>query len=176
MSRSNVQGEGFGTSGEQRSPESRSGWGWWDLWVSGSKTPSPVSQRRSGRQRCQQLRLGGETSTSLCFTFGAKTVCGKASGKLTGMLRGRKLQAVLQGLSLSFVNAPFGVFVWTLALGIQGGDETRSPESWGVEAALLSRASDSIVDELEYRLLEMGRKACISGTKSPFQSLIWMFG
>ena len=78
-----------------------------------------------------------------------------------------------QGLALSFVNAPFGVFVWTLAPGMQGGDETkrtRSPELWGVEAALLSRASDSITDELEHCLLETGRKARISGTKSPFQT------
>lgn len=105
-------------------------------------------------------------------------MCGKESGKPTGTLRGRKLQEVHQGLALSFVNAPFGVFVWTLPLGIQGGDETRrtrSPECGGVEAALLSRASDSIADELQRRLLEMGRKASISGTKSPFQTLIWMF-
>lgn len=42
-----------------------------------------------------------------------------------GILRGRELQEVRQGLALSFLNAPFGVFVWTLPLGIQDRDETR---------------------------------------------------
>lgn len=74
-------------------------------------------------------------------------MCGKESGKLTGTLRGRKRQEVHQGLVLGFANAVFGMFVWTLPVGIQGGDEPRrtgSPELWGVGAALLSRASDSI--------------------------------
>lgn len=99
-------------------------------------------------------------STSLWFTFGARTVCGKESGKPTGMLRGRELQEVCQGLALSFVIALFGLFAWTWPPGIQGGDGTRSPESWGVEAVL-----DSITNELEHCLLETGRKAHISGTK-----------
>lgn len=66
-------------------------------------------------------------STSLC----ARTGGGKESGKLTGTLRGRMLRVVCQGLAFSFANGPFGVFVWTLQLGIQeemrqeGGAQSR---------------------------------------------------
>lgn len=114
------------------SPGSHSQRDCWDLqvweqgWEAGSKTSSPFSQSCSGMRRHQQFLLGEEISTSLCFTFGARTMWGKESGKLTGTLRGRMLQKVCWRLALSFVNAPFGVFVWTLPVGIR--EEMRQGE------------------------------------------------
>lgn len=96
---------------------------------------SPFSHGCLGTWRCRHFCVGGETAASLRFAFSARTLLGKESGKPMEVLTGRKLQ-----VALSFVNAPFGVFVWTLPLGVQAGDVmrlTRSPEPWGAAGSTL---------------------------------------
>lgn len=88
---------------------------------------------------------------------------------LMGTLGEGKLQEVHQGLVLSSANALFEVFPWTLPLGIQGRDrwakQDREPRAVGCVCSLAVR---SIWQHLNCSsLLEVGRKAHISGTNSP---------
>lgn len=109
---------------------------------SGQLVPVGLEQGREAGSgslmwKCQHFCVGGETAASLCFAFSVSTLLGKESGKPVEVLRGRKLQ-----VAWSFVNAPFGVFGWTLPLGIQAGDEvklTRSLEPCGAAGSTLPR-------------------------------------
>lgn len=105
---------------------------------SGQLVPVGLEQGREAgsgslMRKCQHFCVGGEIAASLCFAFSVSTLLGKESGKPVEVLRGRKLQ-----VAWSCVNAPFGVFGWSLPLGIQAGDEvklTRSLEPWGQQGA-----------------------------------------